>query len=219
MSSVIFYPIEKFFIDRIDNKPIVEQFRRLSEDLTPQPQPRKPNGGPNPKPIKICLLNRAESQPTTPTTPSAPFGGGHPLAMLTGSGVPAGGTQQSSSNQATPVASRRDVPPSPDTIRGSKTFMRLNKELDQREKQEFFEKNDRIRALRTPVQASKFVRCPSSSSPRTSRTEVNFLKNKNKTTPMGFEPTRAEHIGLAVQRLNHSATVSYGNNAGFKNYI
>ena len=27
---------------------------------------------------------------------------------------------------------------------------------------------------------------------------------------MGFEPTRAEHIGLAVQRLNHSATVSTG---------
>ena len=26
---------------------------------------------------------------------------------------------------------------------------------------------------------------------------------------MGFEPTRAEHIGLAVQRLNHSATSSY----------
>ena len=26
---------------------------------------------------------------------------------------------------------------------------------------------------------------------------------------MGFEPTRAEHIGLAVQRLNHSATVSW----------
>ena len=25
-------------------------------------------------------------------------------------------------------------------------------------------------------------------------------------TRMGFEPTRAEHIGLAVQRLNHSAT-------------
>ena len=25
---------------------------------------------------------------------------------------------------------------------------------------------------------------------------------------MGFEPTRAEHIGLAVQRLNHSATAS-----------
>ena len=25
---------------------------------------------------------------------------------------------------------------------------------------------------------------------------------------MGFEPTRAEHIGLAVQRLNHSATSS-----------
>ncbi len=26
---------------------------------------------------------------------------------------------------------------------------------------------------------------------------------------MGFEPTRAEHIGLAVQRLNHSATSSH----------
>ena len=25
---------------------------------------------------------------------------------------------------------------------------------------------------------------------------------------MGFKPTRAEHIGLAVQRLNHSATSS-----------
>ena len=25
---------------------------------------------------------------------------------------------------------------------------------------------------------------------------------------MGFEPTRAEHIGLAVQRLNHTATSS-----------
>ena len=28
-------------------------------------------------------------------------------------------------------------------------------------------------------------------------------------TRMGFEPTRAEHIGLAVQRLNHSATSSH----------
>jgi hypothetical protein len=26
---------------------------------------------------------------------------------------------------------------------------------------------------------------------------------------MGFEPTRAEHNGLAVHRLNHSATASY----------
>ena len=25
---------------------------------------------------------------------------------------------------------------------------------------------------------------------------------------MGFEPTRAEHIGLTVQRLNHSASSS-----------
>ena len=28
---------------------------------------------------------------------------------------------------------------------------------------------------------------------------------------MGFEPTRAEPIGLAVQRLNHSATSSLWN--------
>ena len=33
-------------------------------------------------------------------------------------------------------------------------------------------------------------------------------QNKMITTPMGFEPTRAEPIGLAVQRLNHSATAS-----------
>ena len=32
-------------------------------------------------------------------------------------------------------------------------------------------------------------------------------KKKN-TTRMGFEPTRAEHNGLAVHRLNHSATSS-----------
>ena len=31
---------------------------------------------------------------------------------------------------------------------------------------------------------------------------------KKLPTRMGFEPTRAEHIGLAVQRLNHSATSS-----------
>ena len=36
---------------------------------------------------------------------------------------------------------------------------------------------------------------------------------------MGFEPTRAEHIGLAVQRLNHSATVSYDVNTGFLKLI
>ena len=31
---------------------------------------------------------------------------------------------------------------------------------------------------------------------------------KNYATRMGFEPTRAEHNGLAVHRLNHSATSS-----------
>ena len=31
---------------------------------------------------------------------------------------------------------------------------------------------------------------------------------EKKSTRKGFEPSRAEHIGLAVQRLNHSATSS-----------
>ena len=39
--------------------------------------------------------------------------------------------------------------------------------------------------------------------------EEQLTKTKSPTR-MGFEPTRAEHIGLAVQRLNHSATVSTG---------
>ena len=39
-------------------------------------------------------------------------------------------------------------------------------------------------------------------------------KQKNISTRMGFEPTRAEHIGLAVQRLNHSATSSDTNVVG-----
>ena len=41
----------------------------------------------------------------------------------------------------------------------------------------------------------------------------NLLEKKKKkvkqSTRMGFEPTRAEHNGLAVHRLNHSATLSY----------
>ena len=39
---------------------------------------------------------------------------------------------------------------------------------------------------------------------------ANAADNKIQSEPtrMGFEPTRAEHIGLAVQRLNHSATSS-----------
>ena len=43
--------------------------------------------------------------------------------------------------------------------------------------------------------------------------ETRLLKQQTKkgSTRMGFEPTRAEHIGLAVQRLNHSATSSIGN--------
>ena len=35
-----------------------------------------------------------------------------------------------------------------------------------------------------------------------------YIAKKISPTRMGFEPTRAEHIGLAVQRLNHSATSS-----------
>ena len=40
--------------------------------------------------------------------------------------------------------------------------------------------------------------------------EANAGKNKNgeESTPVGFEPTRAEHTGLAGRRLNHSAKVS-----------
>ena len=30
-------------------------------------------------------------------------------------------------------------------------------------------------------------------------------------TPVGFEPTRGDPIGLAGRRLNHSAKVSFGN--------
>ena len=39
--------------------------------------------------------------------------------------------------------------------------------------------------------------------------KFSFSSKKKNSTPMGFEPTRAEPIGLAVQRLNHSATSSY----------
>ena len=45
--------------------------------------------------------------------------------------------------------------------------------------------------------------------PRFSPSEIAInLVVKELPTRMGFEPTRAEHIGLAVQRLNHSATSS-----------
>ena len=36
---------------------------------------------------------------------------------------------------------------------------------------------------------------------------------------MGFEPTRAKPIGLAVQRLNHSATQSLVKNVYLQNKI
>ena len=39
-----------------------------------------------------------------------------------------------------------------------------------------------------------------------------FKSSLQKRARMGFEPTRAEHIGLAVQRLNHSATSSIRDN-------
>ena len=35
-----------------------------------------------------------------------------------------------------------------------------------------------------------------------------FYGRSKKTTPEGFEPSRAEPIGLAGRRLNHSAKVS-----------
>jgi hypothetical protein len=48
--------------------------------------------------------------------------------------------------------------------------------------------------------------------PRNSPVVLRFilplLMASNKTTPVGFEPTRAEPTGLAGRRLNHSAKVS-----------
>lgn len=38
--------------------------------------------------------------------------------------------------------------------------------------------------------------------------KINVKEEEKNTTRMGFEPTRAEHNGLAVHRLNHSATSS-----------
>ena len=41
-----------------------------------------------------------------------------------------------------------------------------------------------------------------------SNLHVQNTMDKKISTRMGFEPTRAEHNGLAVHRLNHSATLS-----------
>ena len=51
---------------------------------------------------------------------------------------------------------------------------------------------------------------PSSFNKLESKTGGKNLEGKKKimATRMGFEPTRAEHNGLAVHRLNHSATSS-----------
>ena len=38
--------------------------------------------------------------------------------------------------------------------------------------------------------------------------QIKKASRKKHPTRMGFEPTRAEHNGLAVHRLNHSATSS-----------
>jgi len=88
------------------------------------------------------FYNSASSQPTTPTTPSAPFSGGHPLAgfmqqptqnSTTPNSTPQNSTTQNISQTTTPVSARRDVPPSPDAIRGSKTLHRLQTELRDRD--------------------------------------------------------------------------------------
>ena len=51
--------------------------------------------------------------------------------------------------------------------------------------------------------------CNAENIPRLSFFGVPFqLSSKTPATRMGFEPTRAEHNGLAVHRLNHSATSS-----------
>ena len=44
------------------------------------------------------------------------------------------------------------------------------------------------------------------------------LASQKSSTRMGFEPTRAEPNGLAVHRLNHSATSSWALDLSFKPY-
>ena len=48
-------------------------------------------------------------------------------------------------------------------------------------------------------------------------TKIKIFPWKKLSTRMGFEPTRAEPIGLAVQRLNHSATSSAAWSVGLLN--
>ena len=60
-----------------------------------------------------------------------------------------------------------------------------------------------LNCVPSPVQFS------SSHCPRHQGVKIkNHLQRKTRTTRMGFEPTRAKHNGLAVHRLNHSATSS-----------
>ena len=47
----------------------------------------------------------------------------------------------------------------------------------------------------------------------------NWMTKKFVSTRMGFEPTRGDPIGLAVQRLNHSATSSCGDIGDFSKVI
>ena len=61
-----------------------------------------------------------------------------------------------------------------------------------------------LNCVPSPVQFS------SSHCPRHQGVKIkNHLQRKTRTTRMGFEPTRAKHNGLAVHRLNHSATSSH----------
>ena len=45
---------------------------------------------------------------------------------------------------------------------------------------------------------------------KTTRSAEKHRDEANKSTPVGFEPTRGDPIGLAGRRLNRSAKVSYG---------
>ena len=63
----------------------------------------------------------------------------------------------------------------------------------------------RLITVRSAVQARVGAFCPHA--PIKKKRIVEDTKSV-RATPVGFEPTRAEHTGLAGRRLNHSAKVS-----------
>ena len=74
---------------------------------------------------------------------------------------------------------------------------------------------DLVRQGIADKKAAPFIGAQASAKSRTPQayrvnvqSQSNISVRNNKTTPEGFEPSRAEPIGLAGRRLNHSAKVS-----------